>query len=66
MVSQIMTKDREQERAKEKGEKRKSGRLVTEKMEETADNQWVKDSKEMVSWRSINQEEIDEVWKSWP
>ena len=35
----------------------------TEKMEDKANNKLNRDTEEVVSWRSINQEEIDDVWK---
>ena len=51
MVSQISTK----EEALKK--KEREGKVAGW----NANNQLVKDTEEMVSWRSINQEEIDEV-----
>ena len=60
LVSQSLTKE------KELRKNERIGNVVgwsTEKMEEERNNQLVKDTEEMVSWRSINQEEIDEVWK---
>ena len=32
-------------------------------MDEQVSDQLVKDTEEMVSWRRISQEEIDEIWK---
>ena len=60
LVSQTLTKE------KELRKNERIGNVVgwsTEKMEEERNNQLVKDAEEMVRWRSINQEEIDEVWK---
>ena len=37
--------------------------LSTEKMEVKASKQELKETEEMVQWRSIKQEEIDNVWK---
>ena len=60
MVSQAQMKKKEAK--KEKGHNIVVGWSV-ERMEEDRSNREVKDSEEMLQWRSINQEEVDNLWK---
>ena len=60
LVSKVFTKEKEQKKEK------KTSKLVgwsTEKTEEKESKQEFEDAEDMVQWRTINQEEIDSVWK---
>ena len=57
----------QKEQEKEQQKEKKKSKLVgwsTENMEEKQSNQEFKHSGEMVQWRSIDQEEIDKMWKT--
>ena len=58
MVSQILTEEKE---LNKKEKKRKGGRLLHG---EESKQPVVRDTAEMVSWVSVNQEEIDDVSKN--
>ena len=62
VVSQVFTKEKEVKKKESKGG---VAGWSTEKMEQKAHNQLERDTEEMVSWRSINREEIDDIWMSW-
>ena len=64
MVCRLRVCNAEDKELKKKKVKGKVAGWSTEKMEEKANNQLDKNTEEMVSWRSTNQEEIDEVWKT--
>ena len=59
LVSEGSTKDKEPQK-----ERKKSEGWSTEKMQEKASKQEFKETEEMVRWRSINQEGINNVWKN--
>ena len=51
------------EEGKEEKERNKVVGWSTEVMEEVRSKREFKDTEEMVQWRSINQEEVDNEWK---
>ena len=60
LASQLMVKGKKLEG---KEEKRKVVGWSTKEMDEKVNNLRVEDTEEMVSWRSLSQEEIDKCWK---